>query len=383
MKRNYLIGIAVTAAALGLLALAAWALFGIEPITEWVPPSREARMNEYLALDRWLESGGIPVRTEKSADMKLISQAEEQRIFMQSSLFRWNDEAAEYLTRWIEEGGSLFLVLELNRWDNDEPLLFLEEFGITAETDPAETGAASLGRRYDSESPSFDRGLSFDLREDMDAVIIRDWSGFIKLVQVRRGKGMLTVTGRPRFLLSSYLDRAPNARLAWILFTAGFKEPADSEDSGWLFIRGATKVQGLFGALFRQGNLIVLLAALTVLLVISFWAILPMFGLVKSDDRKPGKPLRERFLAEGRFLKSYHALEIYRRTYIAEIKRNLARKEGVTGTEETEQRLLEILGRPGDNHDSVLLHRVLHDEPVAYREFPKMIGIFKTILERM
>ena len=377
----------ITMAVLAVLALAAWALFETEPVTKWVPPSREARGNQYLALDRWLKESGVSARIKSAGDISMISQAAERNIFVQASLFRWNDEAVEYLTDWIEKGGKLFLVLDYQTmpltsylvhdetwiYREEEPFTLLKEFGITAET---ETGAR--GNNYDSEAPGFDRDLSFQVSEDTNAVILKDWTGHNRLVNVKRGKGELTVSGRPRYLYSNNLGEAPNARLAWALFAEG---EAESPESGWLFIRGSTKVRGLLGSLWQEGNLPVPIVSVLVLLIICFWAVLPMFGPVREEAGTPLKALRERFLAEGRFLKRYGALDMYTGKYVKEIKRRLAGKEGLVDNEEIEKRVLEIWGKQGEK--SAILLKALRGEKFTYNEFPKMVIIFKTILEKI
>ena len=396
MNRNHLIGFAVAVAALGLLAFVAWSVFEIYPVTESVPPSREARINEYLALDRWLESIGIQVRTESSGDLHLISGAAERQIFIQASLFRWTEEAVEYLVRWVEEGGSLFLALDnytsWEYWHDEEYFPLLEKFGIEAGNENA-----LPNYHYDPEAPGYDRGVSFELAggepvgmavvaDDGGVLALKGWDGLIRLVQVQRGKGKLIVTGRPRFLLSSYLNNAPNARLAWVLFAKKIgPDPSvlAAADEAWLFIRGTEKVRGLLGNLFRQGNLSVLLLSVLFLLVIAFWAVIPVFGLVREDEERPGKPLRERFLAEGRFLKRYGALEFYRDTYVREIRRRLGRQEGLSADDEMEKRILDTWGKQAEERDRRLFVRILRKEPFRFKEFPKMVLVLKSILERI
>ena len=384
MNRNYLAGFAAAAALLLLLAYAAYSLFEIGPTSRYVPPSREARVNDYLALDRWLKSKSIPVRVESSGNLSTIYHAEEKQIFIQASLFRWNYEALEYLVYWIENGGSLFLVLDyLEDWYDDEPMLLLEEFGIKAEMRDAR-----LDYHFDSAFPNYDDRVSFEVRDE-EALALKDWNGYTRLVQAKRGKGGLIVTGEPVFLrFSSHgdvpgINDAPNARLAWAFFVEPGSGQGPSE-SGWLFIRGVTKTSGLFGSLWRQGNLPVLLVSLLVLLVIGFWAVIPMFGLVRRDNERPERSLKERFLAEGRFLKRYGALDFYRAAYIREIKRRFARREGLTSDDEIERRLLNY-----EQPETVqvkerdLLLRALRGEAFTYREFSKMVTVLKTILERI
>ena len=384
MNRNYIIGFAAAAAVLALLAFAAYSLFEIVPVTKWISPSREARVNEYLALDRWLRDCGIPVRTESSGNLSMISRAEERQVFIQASRFRWDDETAAHLSRRVEEGGSVFLALDYSEVYsnslplNDEIIRLLEEFGISA--DSGSSGNSSARGGWSAESPSYDRRIFFEV-QDEGALTLRDRAGLARLVQVRRGRGKLTVTGRPLFLMSTLLDRAPNARLAWALFAAD-RDDAPGAGSGCLFIRGTVRARGLFGDLWTQGNMPVLLVSLLVLLVTGFWAVIPAFGLVRAEEEKPGKALRERFLAEGRFLKRYGALGSYTELYLKEIRRRLMKKEGLSSDKEIADRLLDICGKPsGDKRR--MLEKVLQEEPVRYREFPKLIILLKDILERI
>ena len=403
MNRNYLIGFAAAVAVLGLLAFAAWSFLEIYPSTSHVPPSREARANPYLALDRWLRGMGIPVRAENSGDLPLVSRAEERNIFIQASLFRWTDEAVKYLSDWVEEGGHLivaydFYELPINshpsryhRDDEGKSLLLLEEFGIKAE-DNYESGYWSI------ESPDYDHNISFEVTENEGALSLQDWTGLTRLVEVERGKGKLTVMGYPRFLSYWYIGDAPNTRLAWALFAAGNESGSENDGSqnGWLFIRGTTRVRGLLGDLFRQGNFTVLLISILVLIITCFWTVIPVFGLVRASDEKPGKPLGERFLAEGRFLKRCDALGFYCMVYLKEIRRILGGHEGAE--DEMTARLLEIWEGPssGDrsaaaqsgkrekyNKDKFLIASFLRGEKLQNRNFPRMIEILTTIMERI
>ena len=366
MNRNFLIGFVVAVALLAALVFVASRFLEIYPTAKNVPPSREARVNEYLALDRWLESMGYPVRVVSSGNLGTVLQAQERRIFIQSSLFQWTDDAAEYLARWVEGGGHLFLVID--DYYDDIPLL--EEFGIEARR-----GAESPGYINYAEAPSFDRSISLETEPAEGVLALNDRSDLTRLVQMGRGRGRLIVSGKPRFLLSQNLGSAPNARLAWAFFAAD-ADPLQ----GWLFIRGTARVRGIVGNLFRHGNLAVLALSVLVLLAVGFWAVVPRFGLVRGDDERPGKPLRERFLAEGRFLKRYGALGFYRDVYVREIKRRLARKEGFCTDDEiigyiNEQKIEE--------QNMQLFVKALRGGAVAYSEFPKMIITLKNILERI
>lgn len=376
MNRNYLIAFGITVAVLGFIALAGWYLFEIEPRTRTTPVSREARINEYLALDRWLTSLGIPVRVVNSGNLSMISAAPEKNVFIQSSLFRWSDEAMEYLTYWIEDGGHLFLVLEPGwSWydDDDELFLFLEEFEIETKVIWPPSPFC-----FEPDFPRFDRGTAFEASENETLLEWKDGNGYIRLVQAKRGNGKLTVSGHPRFILSANLREAPSAALAWEIFIS---ENTGDGANGWLFIRGTARARGLLGNLWKHGNLTVLLISALVLLVIGFWAVLPVFGLVKHDREKFSRPLRERFLAEARFLKRFNALDFYCGLYLKEIKRRLTRNEGIMENDEMENRLLSD---PEINMaEQDLLRSVLRGEAVKYRDFPKTIIVLKNLMERI
>jgi hypothetical protein len=356
VKRNYLIGVAIAAVLAGLFVLIFNFFLEISPVTKYSPPSREARVNEYLALDRWLAGMGIPVRVENSGDLLMLSQAEEKNIYIQASLFDWTDEAVNYLVSWVEKGGTLLLVLDYPVWWRDEePIILLDKFGISAEE---------------------------ILPSRNNAVEARN--GVTRSEQVKRGRGKIVALQDSNFMRSIHLDDESNIRLAWALFAS----EQDNAESGWLFIRGKAKVRGLLGTIFQQGNFAVFLVAVLVLLVVCFWAVIPGFGLVKWDNEKSYRlslrPLRERFLAEGRFLKRYGALDFYSQTYVREIKRQLAMREGIMGDEESMKRALEIYeglqNKPEDEKGSNLLLRAFRKEPFTFREFPDLINAFRTVL---
>jgi hypothetical protein len=357
VKRNYLIGVAIAAVVSGLLVLVFNFFFEISPITKYSQPSREARVNEYLALDRWLKGMGFPARVETSGDLLMLSQAKEKKVFIQASLFDWTDDAVNYLASWVEKGGTLLLVLDYPVWWRDEePIVLLDKFGIRAEE--------ILPRSHNA---------------------IENRNGVTRSEQVKRGKGKIVALADSDFMRSANLDDESNIRLAWAFFVSDSDPRPDNAESGWLFIRGKAKARGLLGTIFQQGNFAVLLVAVLVLLVVCFWAVIPGFGLVKWDNEKSSRPLRERFLAEGRFLKRYGALDFYTQAYVKEIKRKLATREGIMGDEESLSRALEIYEGPykklKDEKGGFLLVKAFNNEPFTFKEFPEMINAFKTVLE--
>jgi hypothetical protein len=149
----------------------------------------------------------------------------------------------------------------------------------------------------------------------------RPAAGPALLVYLEMGAGSITVTGNPYFLYNGALRSEPNANLAGALF------PEDQAENGVLFIRKRPGEKHLFGSLAEKGNTLGIVVSSIVLLVIGFWMVIPLFGRGRPVPALPGKPLRERFLAEGRFLFAYNGLEKYLSAYETELERRL---RGVT-----------------------------------------------------
>ena len=358
MNRNHLLSFCVVIAILALAAFTMWRLFEIHPTIRYVYPSDESMSNEYLAFDRWLENSNIPVRIAGHGDHRMISRAEEKHIFIQASLFQWSEEAVDFLAGWVDRGGYLYFYLD--DIYNRETISLLGTFGISI----SEPYSQAFSNSWSEEYPNFDRRFSFELSSQKNEdILFLDWNDQIRLVQVKHGSGTFIVSGQPRYLNNFNISREPNARLAWGLFAHN-----GSENSGWLFIRGNTwyQNQSILGSLFRHGNFTPLLVSILVLLLAGFWAVIPIFGLVREDRETPGKAIRERFLAEGRFLKNFRALDTYRELYVREIRRKLAGQGSAIYTAKIEEELNSLLKKP--------------ERPGDYDE---TIGNLKNILERL
>jgi uncharacterized protein YodC (DUF2158 family) len=342
MDKRFIICAAVIAV-LVLLGLAANAF--LEPYHRMarVPPTREAAVNNYLALERWLIQTGHPVRVEKRGGPAMIASGPEQAALVQASACRW-ENAGAVLRPWIEAGNSLVISLEYSFYD--EGLAdFLVSLGISADNFPFEDGetedAEDTTEPADEEilnaeagggekppppagektaagnrSPDFDPRITFFADEAAGVFTIRDSGGVIRLARVSLGKGSLALIGRPWFMYNNNLNRELNARLAWELTAA----KTGAENPGLLFIRDRRVTRGLFGKLADRGNTAPLALSALALIVLGFWMVIPVFGLTSNEKPAAARPIRERFLAEVRFLKKYGALGYYLEIYQRELK---------------------------------------------------------------
>jgi hypothetical protein len=314
------------------LGILAYASLEIYPRKVPVFPSRDVISNDYFALERWLAETGHPVRVEKRGGLFRIVSGPEKTAFVHASACDWENSGV-ILKPWIEQGGFLLISLDYSFYDDDLSG-FLADMGIRQDEYPSgedeneedeETAEplAAIDEPLDETSVSdFDRSVQFfiDTAKAANAgakvFAIKDHTGAVRLAGLSLGKGALAVTGRPRFMLNNYLDRETNARLAWDLTGAR----TSAENPALLFIREKRVTKGFLGKIADRGNFLPLVTSALILVILGFWMVIPVFGLVFSEKRNRARPIRERFLAEIRFLKKYGALQSYLEIYMRELK---------------------------------------------------------------
>jgi hypothetical protein len=284
------------------------------------------------------------VRTVPSGNPDTLEAGPERHACVQAARFDW-DGAETTLLPWIEGGGRLVVFMDLPGRNALAP--FLAALGIRAE--PYEYLPDEDGGEY--AAPDLDLRIVF--YPDVDGEegkrfrpmeILEDTGGNVRIVTVYRGKGSATFTGRPWFMRNEFIGTPPNARLAWRLTGGGLEE-----SGGLLFIRERNGGRHFFGRLVERGNPLPLALSVLALIVTGFWMVIPSFGPSLRDEEPSLRPIRDRFLAEVRFLKRYGSLDNYLRLYMDGLKRRSRR-----GTEEpaaplapVELELIEEALKPG------------------------------------
>ena len=292
--------------------------------TRWKSPSREAQANPYLALDRWLASAGLSVRVLSSGTIGMIP-AGEQTVFMECNRVNWAGSAAaveKTLVPWARNGGRL--IVSIDTYENPDLEAFMEALGLKlmspgeTEAEEAETENPEAEERETKTEllRSFFNSWRFQVIEKKPFVdrilIMKGLDKSIGLVKLETGGGWVVFTAGAAFL-HNYTLTGEGAALAGNLFL-------EAPDRKVLFVRGLAGERRFFGNLAERGNPAALLAALALVIITGFWMVLPPFGRYRPETEKPGKPLRERFLAEGRFLKKYGALDRYLEAYERELE---------------------------------------------------------------
>jgi hypothetical protein len=375
---------------LGVLFLLVWAgytFFEIRPVTRYRRPSAQSRANEYLALDRWLEKTGHPLRTAAAGGLDLPAALPEKTLLIQSSRFDWSGDVSGTFLPWVEAGGSLVIFPDLPWYGEEEAegqRNFLEGLGITTEKSSFYDEVAEDGEPLpdvpEEESaeaePVFDLRVRFILEEKpaFPAFTLQDRHGVIRLVTVPLGRGSVTVSGLPYFMWSAYLGEEQNARLAWRVTGA-----LDRENRGIYFIRGKEPVLSLFGRLAERGDLTALGVSALILAVVGLWMVLPAFGRFPKEAERPGKPIGERFRAESRFLRKYGALDLYLAVYVEDLWSRLRARRGIYRPDEMTPVLAELW-----NMDARTVEKIIHPQgKLAYRDFVTYIRLIESTEERL
>ena len=330
---------------LGIILLAGVFCFTqleIVPVTRWQNPAREVRANSFYALEKWLIELGRPVRTLSAGNLDTILSGPEKIIFIETSRFTWNQNPA-LLIPWLEKGNRLIISLDNGININYRLRDFMKSLGIitvSSYDDDDETNTLLIFEEKEEENissdtkiertPSFDWSISFkktepDVPLEFKTLIMNNKEK-IKLVKLEIGKGSLFITGKAIFLNNYSLRESQNVNLASDIFQTDLPDNRE----GILFIKYLRGKQNLFGNLAERGNPAALIASLVLLVITGFWMAVPLFGRYRPLPEKPGKPLRERFLAEGRFLKKNQALGKYIETYEKDLEQRKRIKGGFT-----------------------------------------------------
>jgi hypothetical protein len=254
---------------------------------------------------------------------------------LETSCFSWNKNP-ELLIPWVEEGNRL--IISLDNYLNYRLKDFMESLGIRKDDDDETDALFVIEEEQDEDaseakqekSPYFDWSISFK-KADTDTplkyktYIMNNSGGRTKLVKFEIGKGSLIFTGTANFLKNYALYEKENVDLAADIFLADIT----GGEQEILFIRSLSgNKQHILGNLAERGNPAALIISLVLLVITGFWMVIPLFGRYRPAPEKPGKPLHERFLAEGRFLKKNHALGKYIEIYEKELEQR-ERSKGI------------------------------------------------------
>jgi hypothetical protein len=393
---RYVSIICIVLAVCTVLGIIAYNVFEIYDMEVYDSPSEEARSNDYLALERWLIRSEHPVNTLQFAEAENILQIDEDVIIMDSSSFNWTENTFDILSSWIEEGKHLFVYHDYwqSTFHDEEFYSFVKSFDVQMITplddiddDVSSHETETSNQNIDDEEEkvledkkdflAIDQTIQFTIENNRsDILSVGVDEDMINLVQVPLGKGSVTFSGIPFFMQNNNLRNNKNRMLAWNV--SGAK---DKDNQGILFIQNVEFKNTFFQDLLNEGNIFPLLISIFILIVICFWGFIPRFGKLILDDEDSGKPIRERFLAEGIFLKKFHSLNLYIDVYEKTIQQRFRKNynEYIDDKNIFCSRLAEIV-----KLDKELIEQSLYPKrKITSRSFAKCMKTIEIILERL
>ncbi len=426
---RYVSIICIIAAIIAAVGVFAYNFFEIYETEVYDSPSAEVRANDFLALERWLIKNGHPVTIwphtlpgnvpqiteniiapdalsftwEENTFDALTPGIEEHIVVLDALSFIWEEDTFDVLAPWIEKGNHLFVYYNFRQdaFRDKDFYSFVNHFDVKMITPDNEDDFSSETETNDNNSlenaepqnqTSNEAGTSSgdsENRIDMDQII---WfkidnnrndilmagidNETINLVCIPYGKGSVTFTGRPYFMRNINLRKNANRMLTWNLTGA-----KDEDKQGILFVRETEFENTFFQDLFHEGNIFPLLISVFVLIIVCFWGFIPRFGKIIADEESPGKPIRERFLAEAVFLKKFHSLKSYIDVYEKTIQQRFRKNYGeyIDDKKIFCLRLAEIT-----KLDAAIIEQSLYPKRfVTSGTFLKCMNTIETIMERL
>lgn len=281
----------------------------------------KARVNPYLAAERYLDEGGWEVRSSRVWDDFGYQTGV---IFMPGSFLESKAEGMRAL-EWVTEGGFLVVTIEGGEPERNDytsnqsgsglpspgdfPGLdyLLEESGVemryedweglSVDSDGETRG--HLSRPWHIAELDLAGGGEIDLEFEGEVGLAvangRDWEGNSSLssrvVSTAYGMGRVMVMAHARSLRSPYLDRADHAL---------FLETIVNESSGGeiVFLYGSSL--SFFGLIWQRAWMVVV--AGIILLITWLWMRIPRLGPVLEDGFQTRRPYGEALTTSARFL---------------------------------------------------------------------------------
>jgi uncharacterized protein DUF4350 len=268
------------------------------PAQEWVGPSGEARLRQFLAAQRFAERMGLKVAEVRSLP-ELDALPAQGALVVPNHRQELNAAKMAELARWVERGGHL--IVEAEALGVADALL--DQLGVQR------SRAEVLDKPFNVELPA-GRKLSVFFLDAMklDAAAERDVrlraSG--RLLSFGRGRGVVTAVSSLRFARNPSRDdhfarmmKRPARSIAALDHAELFWRLLSLTPAGELQVYFRPERLSLWG--FLKENAAPALAAGALLLALWLWSIGPRFGPVAPDAPPGRRRLLDHLRASGRY----------------------------------------------------------------------------------
>ena len=285
--------------ALAVLATA-WFLATHDRVTvqDWVGPSGEARLREFLAAQLLAERMGIEV-TEVRSLPELDSLPIETTLLLPNHRQELPAPQLAEIVGWVERGGHL--IVEAEFLGVPDPLL--DQLGVTR------TQAELATKPVVIEAPKSQRQLSVFFPDPMQLKAAKEEirrRSSSRLVTFTRGRGLVTAVTSLRFARNPDYDdhaaklrRRPARSIAALDHAELFWQLVSLTPGGELYVYFRPERLSLWG--FLKDNAAPALAAGGLLLALWLWSIMPRFGPVAPDAPPGRRRLLDHLRASGRY----------------------------------------------------------------------------------
>lgn len=383
------------------LAAALWARNNMyyETVESTASPSPEARRNQFLAVERLLESRDIkPIRKISRGFFNDLDSINNQALWLQDLNNLKTDEEIDKILSWVKAGGHLLAQVESLPYYDDEPLYtnlkenrielvlsddekypdhYQDELSIPLANASGESIQVSLSHRQ-------------VFKTDLDARLqVGDNDVGSRLLQVPLGSGYVTLLSDYYAFNNYQIEEHDHAYLfLWLL-------GANPDLSTLAIMDDLNDTPGLFQTLYQ--NYTLAFFALAVVLIGSLIRAGSRLGPILEEPAPGGKNLISHLKARGFFLArqkrlgpmllpiraaAAHALGLrsgVRRAAVASATEtfnadtlNLAAKLTDSTVAHAEMALTGELNSSGDLVDScIVLHRILHPQQNKLESEPK------------
>lgn len=392
MKQNLLISLLVVATLAGGLL---WFLnsFKLEEVDEYVGFRGEARSNNLYAARTFLQRMGVP--SERRDNLTQLPDTDTV-ILLNTQRYTLSSKRMEQLLDWVESGGHLITRVRLGKadesddekqrdWDIEERDLLQSTLGISVLQQvilDEDEGESPFPLRLQS----VDKPLMVDLTflhnlmaDDATSYTLRYTAEGSKkpqeavwMLQKTHGAGTVTLASSLDFVENYAIDRADHARLLWHLVHHDNPEP-----HVWLLHHN--QLPSLPALLIQHAWAILL--SLLLLLIFSFWALIPRFGGLIPNPPGERRRILEHIKASGQFMWKQGDTAYGKTALItssrADIEATLSRRFPAWQTLTPEVKLDYIA--PLTGLDTVRLHVLLTQNTLNEQDFITLMQVAERI----
>jgi hypothetical protein len=388
----------------GVLALVFAVLIGLwlatrleqVEVDHWTPPGQEARRNPFLAMTRFLDAMGRPLRAGDGEGLDVLPSGGVMLLDAQRRS-QLTPARTQALLDWVKRGGYLIVAAEAP--GVKDPLLdfFQVDCGCGASRDepesaaegPAEgqaenrlaSAAIKAPRRPESVSvsvPGAARPLQVDYsyRQLETGDNEPEWEAGAdnypaQILHFRHGSGHVTVLASlARLFDNQHIGHRDHAELLWTLLET--YQPDHSRPVTLLTRLGRVT---LFEWLMRPALPATLSAA--ALLVLWLWSVMPRFGRTLPAVAPARRELREHLAAIGRYVWRVGGLDYWLETARESCRERLAlRHPGLLALAPAEQALAlaELTRRPAS-----LIAAALHEPARTPQSFTLALRVLRNL----